>query len=294
MHPYLFKIPLPGGHRFPVASYGSMILVGFLVCLWLFQRRGRRMGLDPTALFDVAVYGLLGGVAGARLFYVVQHWAYFAEEPLHILFLHEGGLAFFGGLIGGAAGLLGGLVAKGLPLRATLDVAASLVPLGHAFGRMGCFLNGCCFGKVTHSWLGVRFPRIVAENGTISGSPVFLHHLSEGLVAATDAHSLPVHPTQLYAVAYNLAIFGVLSYLLPRRRRPGQVAWLYLILYGTARCGNEFLRADTAPRAALGGLTLFQAIAIAGVTFGLIMFLDTVRRPRVPVPEPWRPPEAGS
>ncbi|MFO7955961.1 MAG: prolipoprotein diacylglyceryl transferase [Candidatus Brocadiia bacterium] len=291
MHPYLVRIPLPGGGSFPVASYGFMILVGFLLCLWLLQRRGARMGLDPVALFDVAVAGLLGGIVGARIFYVVQHWELFASEPVRILFLHEGGLSFFGGLIGGALGLMAGIRKKRLPLVPALDVAAGLVPLGHAFGRIGCFLNGCCFGERTDLWLGMRFPRVVDEAGHIVGSPPFLHHLQQGLVTASDTYSLPVHPTQLYAVGYNLAIFAFLTWVLRRRRRPGEVAWLYPILYGTARYGNELLRGDTVPQPWLGGMTIWQALSLAAVAFGLVMFFNSLRRPPVPTPGPWEPPK---
>ncbi len=293
MHPYLFRVPLPGGRSFPIASYGFMILVGFLLCLYLLQRRGRRLGLNPLALFDAAVLGLLGGIVGARAFYVAHHWSAFAGEPWRILFLHEGGLTYFGGLIGGAGGLLGGMALRKLPIRATLDLAASLVPLGHAFGRIGCFLNGCCYGKITDAWVGVRFPKVISQVGGEErlGSPAFRDHVVRGLVMRSDRWSLPVHPTQLYAVAYNLAIFGILSYLLPRRWRPGQIAWLYLILYGTARYWNEFFRADTEPVGALGGLTVFQAIGLAGVVFGAVMFARTMRRPWIPLPEPWETPE---
>ncbi len=291
MHPRLLEIPLPGGRVFPVASYGFMILLGFLLCLWLLRRRGRRMGLDPTALFDVAVAALLGGIVGARLLYVVYNWEAFAPAPWRILLIHEGGLAFFGGLIGGTLGLLIGLWRRGLPALPTLDVAASLVPVGQAFGRVGCFLNGCCFGVRTDLWLGVRFPRILNEAGQITGSPPFLQHMQQGLVTASDTHSLPVHPTQLYEVVFNLVIFAFLSWVLPRRRRPGEVAWLYPIFYGTARYANEFLRADTLPQPALGGLTVFQAVSLAAVAFGLVMFFNTVRKPPVPIPDPWQPPE---
>ena len=263
-----------------------MILCGFLLCLWLLQRRGRRMGVDPTALFDIAVMMLLGGVIGARLLYVVHYWSSYAAQPWRVLFLHEGGLSFFGGLAGGMACLLWGAARRRLPLRAVLDLGASLLPLGHAMGRIGCFLNGCCYGKITRSWIGLRFPRVLAPDGAIIGSPVFRDHLRRGLVAKDALWSQPVHPTQLYAVAYNLVIFAILSYLLPRRHRPGQIAWLYLILYGAARFSNEFLRV-TAPQPALGGLTLYQALALAGMAFGLVMSLDTMRKPRVPLPEPW-------
>jgi phosphatidylglycerol:prolipoprotein diacylglycerol transferase len=204
--------------------------------------------------------------------------------------LDQGGLAFFGGLIGGALGALWSARKKKLPVRATLDVAASLVPLGHAFGRLGCFLNGCCFGKITHSWIGVRFPRVVDKAGYIIGSPPFLHHQSQGLIALSEEWSLPVHPTQLYEVGYNLIFFAILTFALPRRRRAGDVAWLYAILYGCARFVNEFFRADTLPQAWLGGLTIFQVLAGAAAVFGAAMLARSLRRPAEPIPDPWQPP----
>ncbi|MHC4789049.1 MAG: prolipoprotein diacylglyceryl transferase [Planctomycetota bacterium] len=268
-----------------------MIVCGFLLCLHLLRRRGRKMGLDPVALFDMAVAGLLGGMVGARLFYVIHHWSAFSEDLWQILRVDRGGMTFYGGLIGGAVGLLWMVRRNQLPLRAVLDAVASLIPLGHAFGRVGCFLNGCCFGKVTHSWLGVRFPRVLDSTGQMIGSPPFIHHLEQGLVQASQTHSLPVHPTQLYEVGYNLLFFALLSYVLPRRRRAGDVAWLYAILYPSARFLNEFLRADTMPRPALGGLTIFQVLSVGAVLFGIGMLADSLRRPAQPLPSPWQPAE---
>lgn len=291
MHPYLFRLDLPWGGQFKAASYGMMILLGFLASLWLFQRRGRRMGMPPAALFDAAVFGLLGGVLGARLFYIADHWAAYADQGwLEAFRIWHGGLSFFGGLVGGSMALFGTIFAKKLPLRQTLGVAASVMPLGHAFGRMGCFLNGCCFGKVTDLWLGLRFPRIV-EGGIIAGSLPYVYHLQQGLITRAATRSLPIHPTQLYAVTYLLAIFGLLSYLLPRRRRAGDVAWVYPIAYGVARFGNEFLRADTVGQTALGGLTQFQALAIGAVVFGAVMLGYSLAQPPEPIPDPWTPPE---
>ncbi len=106
MHPYLFKLHLPWGGTFRAASYGFMILLGFLLCLWLLQRRGKRMGLNPTALFDSAVAGLFGGIIGARIFYVVDNWSLYSKNPVEIIMLNHGGMAFFGGLIGGGLAML--------------------------------------------------------------------------------------------------------------------------------------------------------------------------------------------
>ena len=290
MHPYLFEIPLPWGGHFRVASYGVMIVCGFLTCLYLLRGRSRRMGLDPTAMFDAAVFALMGGIIGARVFFVLHNWHAFAKEPMHIIRLDLGGLTFYGGLIGGATCLLVTVWRRRLPLLRTLDVGASLVSLGHAFGRVGCFLNGCCFGRSTESWVGVRFPRVLDGAGQIIGSPPYIEHLTQGRIPATAGWSLPVHATQLYEVAYELAFFAVLSYALTRRRREGDVAWLYALLYGCGRFANEFFRADHARLAGVGGLTSFQVMSLGLAALGLIMLVRNRRRPRQPMPEPFAEP----
>ena len=92
MHPYLFQLNLPWGGTFKAASYGFMILIGFLLCLWLVQRRGRRMGMDPTAIFDATIVGLFGGIIGARIFYVLDNWSQFSGDLWQIVRLDRGGL----------------------------------------------------------------------------------------------------------------------------------------------------------------------------------------------------------
>ena len=336
MYPYLFSIPLPWGGSYAVRSYGFMIMCGFLLCLWLLRGRARRMGMNPLHLFDTVVLALLCGILGARLLYVVRHWGQFSEHLLDIVRLDKGGLSFFGGLLGGAGGLLYGVFTRGLPLLPALDVAVSLVPLGHAFGRVGCFLFGCCYGRLTDLWVGVRFPRFLepgkvagpllrVDGETIVGSPVFIYQrtvgwtaeaadhirqtFSRGLVkefdgatefiyphfriVATRLESLPVHPTQLYAVGYNLIIFAALSILLWRRRRPGDIAWTYALFYGTARFCNQFFRADVRPLDGLGGLTVFHLVAGALAVFGASMLVRSRRLPAVPMPEPWQEPDKG-
>ena len=204
--------------------------------------------------------------------------------------MEKGGLVFYGGLIGGGVALLFYTILKKMPLRRTLDVVMSVAPLGHAFGRTGCFLNGCCFGQITRSIFGVRFPRILEEGNVanslfnvgekyIAGSPPFVHHLRQGLVDKTAQWSLPVHPTQLYAVVYNLAIFGLVSWWFGRRWRAGDIAWVYAIAYGTARFINEFIRV-TEP--VFAGLTIAQVICVPLVAFGVVMFVRGRRRPSEP------------
>jgi phosphatidylglycerol:prolipoprotein diacylglycerol transferase len=298
MYPELIEIPLPWGGSLTIASYGFMIMCGFLLALYLAVRRARYHGVSPEALFDSAIVLLLGGVIGARLFFVVQFWdeLQFAQNPVEIIRIDKGGLVFYGGLIGGAIALLIMMWRKRMPLRATLGVAASVIPLGHAFGRMGCFLNGCCYGQTTESAVGLCFPRVLEPGNVqnelcnvgskhIVGSLPFLDHLRRvpPLVSRADHWSHPVHATQLYAVGYNLVIFAVLSFWLSHRHRAGEVAWIYCVLYGMARFGNEILRA-TEP--VMMGMSIAQWICIPLVIFGLVMLVWERSKPGEPLPEP--------
>jgi len=287
VHPYLVRIPLPWGGTFRVASYGFLIMCGFLASLYIAWRRAKRFGIDPSGLFDAAVGALIGGIVGARLLYVIYEWPAFRAEPLKVIRLDEGGLVFLGGAALGTLTLAFIVAKRKLPLLRSLDVAASVLPLGHAFGRMGCFLNGCCYGSVTGSWVGVRFLRVLdPRTGELIGSPVFLDHMRQGLVPQAAARSLPVHPTQLYEAGYNLAIFALLSFWLTRRWREGEVGWLYLALYGAARFANEFLRADSSR---VLGLTVAQAMCLPMVALAVAMVVRGRMLPRQPLPAPRAP-----
>jgi len=293
MHPILLRIPLPWGGAFEVKSYGFMIMCGFLLALYVSNRRAKRLGIEPAKMFDGAVAILLAGIVGSRLFYVIEEWGRFSEKPLEVLRIDRGGLVFYGGLIGGALMLMWFVYRNKMKLLRVGDLVTSVVPLGHAFGRMGCFLNGCCFGGRTDSLFGMCFPRVVVttSRGTeqIIGSPPFLTHLDQGLVKATDACSLAIHPTQLYAVGYNLAIFAFLGYMFTRRRREGEIAWLYGVLYGSARFVNEIFRVEPP---ALLDLSIAQVICVPLILFCFVMFLRGRRLPPEPLPEPWEPPPA--
>ncbi len=254
MHPYLFEFSPPWGGRVTIASYGVMMMVGFLLSLYVFSGRAKKYGLASDKIFNVAVAMVIAGVVGARIFYILQYWEEggFAESPFRILRVDQGGLVFFGGLFGGLAGALASMIKQKLPPGRTFGLIASVGPLGHAFGRMGCFLNGCCHGRPTDSWAGVNFPRLAIEGG----------------IASQWANS--VHPTQLYAVGYKLMIFFFLSWWLRRRGRPEELIGLYMITYGIARFINEFFRI-TEPVAL--GLSIAQVICIPLVIAGAGLLL---------------------
>ncbi|MBN1943202.1 MAG: prolipoprotein diacylglyceryl transferase [Phycisphaerae bacterium] len=153
------------GSEFPlrVYGYGLMLVLGFLVGILLARWRARRAGEDPEVVSQLAIWALIGGVGGARLAYVVKEWDFYRDAGLgELMNITSGGLIYFGGLLGGAGLVILGMILKRVPVRRFLDIMAVTVMVGLAFGRMGCLLNGCCWGgRCDENWpLAARFPMI--------------------------------------------------------------------------------------------------------------------------------------
>jgi len=155
MHPELFEIPLI---HLTVKSYGTMMVVGFLVAMWVLRRMAKRAALNPEILSNAALYALISGVIGARLFYVIHYYQQFQGRFFSIFAVWQGGLEFLGGVILAVAFLLFYLRKNRLPLLICFDIFAVVLMIGSGFGRVGCLLNGCCYGKITDSPIGIRFP----------------------------------------------------------------------------------------------------------------------------------------
>ncbi len=167
MHPEFFTLPILG---LPVKMYGFWLMVGFLSSVWLAMRRAQRVKVDPDTVLDISFLALIFGVGGARVFYVVHYWksdfAGASNRFLAVIDITGGGLEFLGGFLGALVAVLIFLARKKLSARLYLDIMAPTVMWGLAFGRLGCFLNGCCFGALCvvpstgqplHPW-AVRFP----------------------------------------------------------------------------------------------------------------------------------------
>ena len=169
---------------------------------------------------------------------------------------------FYGGLILALAYFFTWCFAKKEPVLPLSDLLAVVLPLGHAFGRIGCFFYGCCYGRLSQSSWAVTFPR---------GSPAWYEQLHEGLLESTAQASLPVLPTQLFEAAANLALFAALFFFFRRFKR-GTMA-LYLIGYAIIRFGMEYLRGD--PRAAVGPFSISQTISIALLTAGVLLAIKS-------------------
>jgi phosphatidylglycerol:prolipoprotein diacylglycerol transferase len=244
MHPILF-------HAGPLTlyTYGLMLVVAFLIVAALASREAKalpvqRRPLSPEQAVDFTCAALLGGLIGGRLFYVGLFWKEFAAHPLDVLAIWHGGLVWYGGFLGGVAAGWCYVRAQRLPFLRVLDHVIPFGVLGHAIGRIGCFLNGCCYGKPTDAWCGVLFPQ----------QPV------------------PVLPTQLFEAGGLAVLFGVLLRLkrLPAvSNRPGRLLGIYLLSYAALRYAIEYLRGDQP--LIWAGLTLQQLISLVMAAAGLIL-----------------------
>jgi phosphatidylglycerol:prolipoprotein diacylglycerol transferase len=263
------------GDGIPVRGYGVMLLVAAAAGTWLSIVRGRAMGFDVDTILALAMEVFLWGLVGARLFYVIEYHEEFfstgkrlSESLGAVLNVAAGGLVVFGSLPTAAWAAWRFARRRGLPLLRLADCIAPGLLVGLAIGRVGCFLNGCCYGGPCDLPWAVRFP---------PQSPPWLDQVADGLIpAAPAAWSLPVHPAQLYAAvdAGLLALLAV-AYT-PLARRPGEVFALVLTLHPISRMLLEAIRVDEAP--ALGTpLSISQVLSVAllGAAAGLWCWIAT-------------------
>jgi phosphatidylglycerol:prolipoprotein diacylglycerol transferase len=250
-----------------------MMMLGLLAALYVARMRAKSEGISRERITDLGIYAILAGIGGGRLFYVIQNFGVYKGNLIDILKIYQGGLVFYGGLIAAIIAIMSILRIKKLPVLKTLDIIALSLAIGLVFGRIGCFLNGCCWGDICNPDLlwAVQFPRTIDVHNMIDGSPAFLYHLEEGLVDLSDKHSLPIHPTQLYSSLGNLAIFFILNAFFKYRRRDGEITMLFCILYPVMRFCMEILRADNPPL--FDGLTISQNIGILIFTVAVTLFI---------------------
>ncbi|NUO07581.1 MAG: prolipoprotein diacylglyceryl transferase [Candidatus Brocadia sp.] len=282
MRKILFEIPLPFFHKsIPIYSYGFMLMVAFLVAITIARWRAKKEGIDPNKITDLGIYLVLTGILGARLFFIIQFFEDYKNNLLSVFKIYEGGLVYYGGLFAGIVTLFVYVRKHHLSFLKLVDILMPSAALGLGFGRIGCFLNGCCFGKVaSHIPWAVRFPRTLDKTGMIDGSPAFLHQCELGLVHLSDAYTLPIHPTQLYSFLSDVALFFILSAFFKYRKRDGEVLLLFGIIYPVIRFCMESLRGDNPLFFNL--LTVSQIISIGmfivSVTLFIILRLKTTRK----------------
>jgi len=227
---------------FTVYSYGLMLAVSFAVAVMLLRRQAIREGFNTDFIFNLAFIVFIAGVLGARFLYVLEHIGFYLEHPLEIILLQHGGLSWFGGLIAGIASGIIYLRKERLDVYRTADLVMPFIAIGQALGRIGCLLNGCCYGQP--SLTGIYF----------------------------KTHAATLIPTQLYSALAMLAIFVILRLLQERPHRTGEIFFTYLVLYSLKRFVIEFWRADNP--VILSGLTLFQLFSIALFIFAFVKLIQ--------------------
>jgi phosphatidylglycerol:prolipoprotein diacylglycerol transferase len=264
MYPELITLDLPLIGRLTITSFGVMMALAFLTAYQVGRLEFGRMGKDPELAGDVLLGALIGGIVGAKLYYVFLNWDLTVQNPLGMLF-SRAGLVWYGGFLGGAAGVILMIRRRGEAIPPLADAIAPALALGYAVGRIGCFLVGDDYGRPTDSWVGIAFPQ--------GSPPSTAGNLREGFgvsvpASIPDSTVLQVHPTQLYEVGMSLLIFLVLWRL--RGDRPtGWLFSLWLALAGAERFIVEFFRAKD--DRFFGALTLAQVISLCLIGVGIYL-----------------------
>src|SRR5437588_8350075 len=231
MFPRLFHIG-----NFSIPTYGVMAAVGLIAGLAVVVRGARRQGVDPEKAWNLGLIAIIFGLVGAKLLMVINDWQSFGNwrAIFSLTFVQAAGV-FYGGLLLAIAACVAYIRWNKMPVLRTCDVFAPGIALGHAFGRLGCFAAGCCWGKETHVPWAVKFTNPLAN--ILVGTPL----------------NVPLHPTQIYEFLVEIINFAILWWMLKHKRFEGQVIGAYLFLYGFARFFLEFLRADPERGSVFGG-----------------------------------------
>ena len=244
----------------PIYWYGVMVAAAFLAAVANWSRLARREGRPDGYGSELGFWMMLSGLLGARVAYVLANLGDFLPNPVEMLRIDKGGLIFYGGFIGAALALIVLARLQREPLLRLSDFTVTGLPLGHAIGRVGCFLNGCCYGSESH------LPWCINLDGVCR------------------------HPTQLYESAFNLLLYGLLLFVFARRRKDGQILALYLLVYPAGRFLLELLRGD--PRLHWHGFDVAQELSLALFAAGLLLAAYVARRGR-PAEQPAAPAKPG-
>lgn len=241
--PIIFNI----GH-FALRWYSLIILIAIVVAVWLTAREAERKGFKKDDIYDVAIWIITGGLLGARLFHVLDHWSdEFAMNPVRAFYVWEGGLAIWGALVGGL--VAGALIAwrRGWHFPKLLDAAAPGLVLAQAIGRIACVITGDAMGKPTNGPFGFAY---TSPNALVPNLGVYYT------------------PMPVYEIIVNLGIFAVLWQLRKRDWTDGRLFLVYLILYSLERF---FLAFTSSYRIIALGLTQSQIVAIFGFSIGMAL-----------------------
>lgn len=262
MFPILVKIgPLT------IHTYGFMMAVGVALALWFVYRQAKKAGLDADRIMDACFYTIIVSLVGAKLILFLGNISYYTTYPKELLSLAQSGGVFQGGLTFGTIFALWYFHRRKIPTWKTADLVAPALALGHAFGRIGCFSAGCCYGRECAApWAVVFRNKYAAE--------------------LTGVHlDTPMHPVQLYEAALNFLNFAVLFLILKRKKFDGQVFAFYIMNYSVIRFFTEYFRGDHDDKtyflrgaSALTSLSYPQLYCVLGLLAGVVAYIVLKRR----------------
>lgn len=241
---------------------------GFLAALATWGWLGRRERRDMAFCTDLLLWIMVAGIVGARLAYVLSDAEEYLKNPLSILRVDQGGLIFYGGFLAAVAVVVVVARRRKEPVLRLGDLVVTALPIGHALGRLGCFVNGCCYGKPFSGPWGVSYP---------SESAPWWGQVYAQSITRFSPRSLPVHPVQLYESAFNLALYALLIFIYRRRWKDGAVVATYAILYPAWRMWVETLRGDE--RMQRMGLDVAQWLSLLFMLGGIGLALYLRKRP---------------
>ena len=257
--PIIFEIG-----KLSVTWFGVLLASGFFAAYTTWVFLGKKVGRDSNFAADLLLWIMVSGILGARIAYILANIDYFMARPAEILFINQGGLIYYGGFIGGALGLILFARVRKLNKMTVFDLVVTGVPIAHFFGRVGCFLNGCCHGSLHEGFPSVVYPQL--------SQPWYRHRYLE-LIGGWQLKSLPIHPVQLYEGCLNIALFALLLWGFPRwHKKPGRTAGVYLLIYPLIRFSVEYIRGD-ARTACVPGVNVAQMLSLSLMAFGAALLL---------------------
>ena len=267
MYPIFFRLPswLPFMGGEPITSFGVFMFLSFLTGGMLLRSEMERTGHDPDRAWDLVFMAVLGGVIGAKAYYVLLNYEALLASPLSAIF-SRGGMVWYGGFAGALFLIVVEIKRRSLPLGQIADLCSPTLAIGYAVGRMGCFLVGDDYGRPTGSWVGIKFPNGTPATSVESLERNFGIQVDPALVERFG-QVVPVHPTQLYEITMASLIFLVLWKLRVHEHGAGWLFWICLTLLSAERFLVEFVRVKD--DRFFGPLTLAQGIAITLVLVGL-------------------------
>ncbi|MDP6034759.1 MAG: prolipoprotein diacylglyceryl transferase [Verrucomicrobiota bacterium] len=269
MDPVAFKIG-----SLTIHWYGIFMATGLGLGMWTATLRGTRIGLKADDISNLFFWIIVSGIIGAKLLYVINHWD--GKEPLKNLILDRSGLVFHGALIGTTIAILIFTHKNNISLWDAFDTLAPSFSLGHALGRIGCLMTGCCYGKLCSLPWAVQFPK---------DSMPYASQVKQGLLEQSATHSLHIHPTQIYESFLNFALYGMLAWLFRKRKFGGQIVATYVLGYAGLRFFMEFLRGDNRGRLWFDSITSGQGISILLLIGGGVLWWKLRERNLIQKPE---------